>query len=89
MKVIQGYVHKVPKNSRTVENSGSIQGSGKLPTYPSPNPAFCSKWGANVNVESGGVGGQFPRNLNWSKTRAFTLIYLDQFVWETAYLPLP
>ena len=41
--------------------------SGKLPTYPSPKPSFCPKWEVSVNVSLGeGVGGQFPRNLNWS-----------------------
>ena len=34
----------------------SIKVSGKLPTRPSPKPAFCPKWG--------GVGGQFPRKVN-------------------------
>ena len=38
-----------------------------LPTYPSPNSTltFASHLGQNVGVR-GGVGGQFPRNLNWS-----------------------
>ena len=31
----------------------SIQVSGKLPTYPFPNPTFCPKWEVNVNTELG------------------------------------
>ena len=34
----------------------SIKVSEKLPTHCSPKPAFCPKWG--------GVGGQFPKNVN-------------------------
>ena len=32
---------------------GSIQVSGKLPTYPSPKPSFCPKWEVSVNVSLG------------------------------------
>ena len=50
---------KLPKTGQKV--------SGKLPTYPSPKPSFCPKWEVSVNVSLGeGVGGQFPKNLNWS-----------------------
>ena len=40
----------------------------KLPTYPSPNSTltFASHLGQNVGFR-GGVGGQFPRNLNLSE----------------------
>ena len=31
----------------------SIWVSGKLPTYPSPNPTFWPKWEVNVNIELG------------------------------------
>ena len=54
---------------RTAEGaiSGSLYISGKLPTYPSPKPTFCQKWEISVNVGlRGGVGGQFPRNVQWS-----------------------
>ena len=40
-------------------------GLWKLPTYPSPNVNICVSLGAKCWV-TGGVGGQFPRNLNWS-----------------------
>ena len=32
---------------------GSLYVSGKLPTYPSPNPTFCLKWEVSVNVGLG------------------------------------
>ena len=32
---------------------GSVQVSGKQPIYPSPNPTFCPKWDAHVNIELG------------------------------------
>ena len=43
---------KVNRNDEYM-NFQSIHPSGKLPTYPSPNPTFCPKWDTNVNVESG------------------------------------
>ena len=30
-----------------------IKVSGKLPTYPTPNPRFCSKWQVSVNADLG------------------------------------
>ena len=33
--------------------NGELDQLLKLPTYPSPNPTFCPKWDANVNVELG------------------------------------
>ena len=35
------------------ERGNGELGQLKLPTYPSPNPTFCPKWDANVNVELG------------------------------------
>ena len=37
----------------SVESEGSIQISGKLPTYPSPNPTFFPKWEVSVTVDLG------------------------------------
>ena len=39
---------------------GSIYVSGKLTTYPFPNPTFCPKWEVsdNVGLGEGGVGGR-------------------------------
>ena len=40
--------------------NGSIKVSGKLPTYPSPNPAFCPKWEVSVDADLGeGYVGSF------------------------------
>ena len=40
--------------------NGSIKASGKLPTFPSPNPTFCPKWEVTVNADLGeGYVGSF------------------------------
>ena len=42
------------KQTRTCGMEGSlVQVSGKLPTYPSPNPTFCPKGEVSVNVDLG------------------------------------
>ena len=40
----------VSRGSTAVRVTGSIQVSGKLPTYPSPNPTVFPKWEVSVNV---------------------------------------
>ena len=40
----------VSGGSTAVRVTGSIQVSGKLPTYPSPNPTVFPKWEVSVNV---------------------------------------
>ena len=41
--------------------------SSETAHLPSPNLTFCPKWEVSVNVYlAEPVGGQFPRNLNWS-----------------------
>ena len=40
-------------NHRFYSSDGSVKVSGKLPTYPSPNPTFCLKWEVSVNVGLG------------------------------------
>ena len=51
---------------RPVKPSGYVNFTGELLTCPSPKPSFCPKWEVSVNVSlGGGVGAQFPRNLNW------------------------
>ena len=49
----------------------SVSVSGKLPTYPTPNPTFRFKWEVsdNVDLREGQVG-SFPGNLNWSQKAA-------------------
>ena len=44
---------------------GSLNISGKLPTYPSPTPTLTltSHLGQIVGLIRGRVGGQFPRNV--------------------------
>ena len=54
MKVIQGYVHKVPKNSRTVENSGSIQGLGNCPPTPPLTQHFAPSEVQMLTLSPGG-----------------------------------
>ena len=46
----------------------ALKVSGKLPTYPFPKLTLTltSHLGQNVGLIREGVGGQFPRNLNWS-----------------------
>ena len=41
------YVHMAP------DELDQFRFLEKLPTYPFPNPTFCPKWDANVNVELG------------------------------------
>ena len=53
---------------------GSLHVSGKLPTYPSRKPAFCSKWEVSVNVGLGeGYVSSFPETYNPSPAESFSL----------------
>ena len=46
----------------------SLYVPGKLPTYPSPKPTFCPKWGVSVNVDLGeGWVGSFPETYELKK----------------------
>ena len=36
-----------------LELGNGLLGSGKLPTYPSPNLTFCPKWDVSNNVNLG------------------------------------
>ena len=57
--------------------------SGKLPTYPSPEPSFCPKWGVIVNVSlgGGGGGGQFNRKLTLSALAIAHARYFKILTW--------
>ena len=47
---LQAQKEKIKKNG---ELFGTIQVTGKLPTYPSPKPTFCRKSETSVSVDLG------------------------------------
>ena len=57
-KINSGYIHTNP------DTFGSIQVSGKLPTYPSPNPTFSFKCCVSVDVDLGSVS-QKPKLIHF------------------------
>ena len=65
---------------------GSVKVSGKLPTHPPhPTPNPCFSLTCDLRAETwvrGGLGGKFPRNVNWSVNRTKSV----QGAWRFLFL---